>query len=342
MTIPTRSSGPSGIEISALGLGSWSTWNRADIDTVVETVRLALDAGVNFFDLGIYGADLGTPDPDATEMRFAEALRRLGVRRDDWVFAAKGWLPDPHRPGIAPLAPQLDALLRRQGTDHADILVLGDLMEPREDYSDFLTQVAGILRAGKARAWAVNNWAAREVAAITDQARALGIQGPDYAQHKYGLVRRSVPEGPEYRDLHALTGVRIQASDTFEGGLLFGPRAGGTSRYVGGDIGGVQSRIDAARPAMLRVAESLGTTLAALAIAVPLLSDVTANVLVGTRTPAQLRENLGAFDLLERHSAADIRAAAEPFWFDREVVSSDSGWGTRPDDDPATYVVRER
>lgn len=342
MTIPTRVSGPSGIEISALGLGSWSTWNRADLDTVVETISLALDAGISFFDLGIYGAGLDTPDPDATEMRFAEAVRRIGVARDRWVFAAKGWLPEPRRPEVAPLARQLDALLQRQHTDHADILVLGDLMVARDDYSDFLTQVADLLRAGKVRAWAVNNWSAGEVAAITEQAQAMGIQGPDYAQHKYGLVRRAIPEGPQFRELCERTGVRVQASDTFEGGLLFGPRTAGTSRYIGGDIGGVQAKVLANRQAMIDAAAALGATPAQLSIAVPLLSPHTANVLVGSRTPEQTRENLGAFDLLERHSAADILAAAEPFWFDRDVVSPGAGWGASRDDDPATDVVLER
>lgn len=45
MTIPTRGSGPTGVQVSELGLGSWNTWNRADFDTVVETLRLAFEAG---------------------------------------------------------------------------------------------------------------------------------------------------------------------------------------------------------------------------------------------------------------------------------------------------------
>ncbi len=342
MTIPTRLSGPTGIAVSAIGLGSWNTWNRAELDDVVDTLRLALDAGVTFFDVGIYGTDLDTPSENGTEMRFAAAFARLGVRRQDWVFAAKGWLPEPRRPEIAPLMGQLDALLTRQNTDHADFLVLGDLMVAPDDYTDILEQVAAVLTAGKARAWAVNNWAASEVAEIARQAVGMGVQAPDYAQHKYGLTRRSVPEGAPYRSLCDATGMKIQASDVFEGGLLFGARTTGTTRYIGGDIGGTQHAIMQNVDAIREAAASLGATAAQLSLAIPLLNPHTANVLIGSRTAAQTRDNLGVFDLLERHSAAEIRAAAEPFWFDRDVVSPDAAWGTTRDDDPASYFVLER
>ncbi|MEQ6897525.1 aldo/keto reductase [Microbacterium sp. KR10-403] len=341
MTIPTRTTGPTGITVSELALGSWNTWDRAAYDTVVQTLRAAMDAGVTTFDVGIYGPHLDDPDPDATEMVFARAMAQLKPRREDIRLAVKAWLPQP---GIdAPtFARQLDAMLERQHTDYADVLVLGDLMAPRDDYSAFLVQLAPLLLSGRTRAWAVNNWSAAEVAEITGQAGAAGIAGPDYAQLKYGLTRRSIAEGAPYRELHEAIGVRVQASDVFEGGLIFGPRTDGTARMIGGDIGGTQARITAGVAQIREAAASLHTTVAALAVAVPLLNPITANVLVGARTPAQLRDALAAFTLLQEHAAEEIRAVADAFWFDRDTVAADASWGTRPDDDPATYVVQER
>ena len=215
-------------------------------------------------------------------------------------------------------------------------------MNPTNDYAPFLDQVAAILHAGKARAWAVNNWSADEVRELTAQALAAGIPGPDFAQLKYGLVRRSVAEGDPYRRLNEDLGVKIQASDTFEGGLTFGPRTDGTPRMIGGNIGGIHDQILARTGAIEAAAKSLGTTPAQLAIAVPLLNPATANVLVGARTPGQLRDNLGAFDPVARHSADDILAVAGEFWFDAAVVSPDASWGTTLDDDAASYVVEQR
>lgn len=342
--VPTRDLGPSGIRVPVLGLGSWGTWDRADEDTVEATLRLALDAGLTYFDVGIYGDHRQEPVPGSTDMVFARVLRRLGIPRDEYTLAAKGWLPSVAPLADADLGGQLDAFLQRQRTDHADVLVLGDLMTATGDYGALLEQVGALLRSGKARTWAVNNWAAREVEELARQAEARGIPVPDAAQLKYGLTRRSVAEGEPFRRLCDERGVRVQASEPFEGGLVFGARRGDDhgGRLIGGDIGGTHERIRQAASRMADAAAGLGATVAQLALAVPLLNESTATVLFGSRTPEQLRDALGVLDLLERCDADSIRAAAEPFWFDREVVSPDASWGTRVDDDPSTYVVQRR
>ena len=90
------------------------------------------------------------------------------------------------------------------------------------------------------------------------------------------------------------------------------------------------------------VAADLGGTAAQLAIAVPLCNPQVSSVLVGARTREQVLDNIGAFDLIERVGVAGIRDAAHSFWFDKGVVDPASSWGTKPDDDPGTYVVSER
>lgn len=131
-------------------------------------------------------------------------------------------------------------MLSRQCTDYVDVLVLGDLMTATEDYTPLLEQIAPLLSAGKTRGWAVNNWSAAEVASLVRQAQRCGVPGPEFAQLKYGLARRSVAEGEPYRTLCEQEGVRIQASEPFEGGLIFGPRAdhGQPGRLIGDVCGG--------------------------------------------------------------------------------------------------------
>lgn len=338
--IPTRSSGPSGIQVSELSLGSWHTWSRATDEEVMETVRIAIEAGVTLFDIGIYG-DLNAPKPTSTDVTFARAVQALGLSRDSYQLAVKAFLPDPHRK-VGGITEQIDDLLRRHGTDHAEFIVLGDLMFDPENFVSILEEVKRCIDAGKARAWATNNWSAADMIRVTEDAASIGLQAPDYVQHKYGITRRSVPEGAPYAELCERTGLTIQASDTFEGGLIFGPRTDGTARKIGGDIGGTQAQIVASVDRLRDVAAELGGTVAQLAIAFPLTNPHTSNVLIGSRTPEQTRENIGAFDLLRRHSAETIREAVADFWFDRDVVSADSSWGTRPGDDVDTYVVEER
>lgn len=120
------------------------------------------------------------------------------------------------------------------------------------------------------------------------------------------------------------------------------PRTRATTRWIGGDIGGTHTRIRASVDRISEVAASLGATTAQLSIALPLTYPRTCNVLVGSRTPEQVRDNLGAFELLRRHGAEEIREAAAEFWFDKDVVSPDASWGATRHDDPAGYVVLER
>lgn len=338
--VETRTSGPSGLEVSTIALGSWNTWDRATLAEVVETVDLATSAGVTLFDIGIYGYSLEHPSENDTDIKLARAMQELGLARDRYQIAAKGWLPETLGRTVPPLAPQLDAILERHGTDHAEFLVLGDVMTRPESYLPALEQVQELIDAGKVRGWCVNNWSAAEIAQATAEAATIGLQAPDFAQLKYGLTRRSIPEGAPMRELCERQGLTIQASDAFEGGLIFGDS--GSTRIIGGDIGGTHARIRENVAAMRDAAASLGATVAQLAIAVPLLNPHTSNVLIGSRTPAQTADNLGALSLLKRHSRDEILAASDPFWFDRGVVSPDASWGTSLDDDPASYVVRDR
>lgn len=338
--VPTRISGPSGLEVSSLALGSWNTWDRASLTEVIETIDLAVSSGATLFDIGIYGYALEHPSDSDTDIVLARAMRELGLARDQYQIAAKGWLPETLGRPVQPLATQLDAILQRHGTDHAEFLVLGDVMLTPETYLPTLEQIKDLITSGRARGWCVNNWSAAEIARATAEATSIGLQAPDYAQLKYGLTRRTIPEGAPMLNLCRSQNLTVQASDTFEGGLIFGST--GSTRTIGGDIGGTHSRIRASVAAMREAAASLGATVAQLAIAVPLLNPYTSNVLIGSRTLAQTTENLGAFDLLARHSSEEILAAAAPFWFDADVISPDASWGTTLSDDPASYVVRDR
>lgn len=337
-SVTTRASGPSGETVSTLALGSWHTWDRADFDEVVRTLRIAVDAGVALFDVGIYNADPDAPSEGATDIIFANAVKVAGIARDQYKLAVKAWLPVPAS-APAGLTRQVEVILARQGADHAEYLVLGDLMTDIDDFSHLLDEIASLIQSGKIAHWCVNNWSAEQVARVREQALERGVPSLEYVQHKYGFTRRSVPEGEPFTRLCEQTGITIQASDTFEGGLIFDTE---TSRMIGGDIGGTQRRIRESRARFKEAAESLGASVAALAVAFPLTHPHTSSALIGSRTPEQTLDNLGAFALLERYSASDIRAACEEFWFDRDTVDPAAGWGTRPGDDPAGYVPETR
>ncbi|GAA3697301.1 aldo/keto reductase [Arthrobacter ginkgonis] len=312
-TVPQRPLGDSGLDVSALSLGSWHTYDRMDFRDAVEMVRVAHGSGINLFDVGVYSVP-GDQPPVFTDVLFSAIVRAAGLRRDDYLVSSKLWLegygPDGFRP-------QLANALFRIGCDHADLVVLGDLRRDDLHLRDLVLDLAGLHREGLIRAWGVNNWSAPNIQRLIDIAAEEGVAGPRFAQLKYSVSRRSIPDGEPFARLFA-QGFAMQASDVMEGGILAGNLA--PSREVGRDPGSIRERIVAAAQGVADLARSLDATPAQLLIAFTLTHAHTATTLFGSSRIAQLRENLGAIDLLVRIGAEELRALAAPFWADRDAV----------------------
>lgn len=311
--IPTRPLGDSGLEASVLSLGSWHTYDRMDFADAVEMVAFAVEHGVNLFDVGVYGIR-GTQPPVFTDVLFSAIVRAAGLPRESYLLSEKLWLEGF---GDGGFRPQLEHALFRVGSDYADLVVLGDLRRDDLELRDLVLDLAGLAEAGLIRAWGVNNWSASNIQALIDIAAAEGVPGPQVAQLKYSVARRSIPDGAPFARLWE-QGLSMQASDVMEGGILAGNVSPG--REVGRDPGAVRERIVADVPAFAAVAEELGTTPAQLAVAFTLTHPATATTLFGASRLEQVRANLDAVALLDRVGAAELRARVEPFWTDRDAV----------------------
>lgn len=312
MTIPRRRIGATGPEVSVLSLGSWHTYDRMDFHTGVELLRRAVAAGIDLFDVGVYGfGDVHV----FTDVLFGRMIESAGVARDAYVLSEKLWLED--WPGRS-LGDQLDRALDRVGTGYADFAVLGDIRTDDLDLRALVTELAELVRDGRLRAWGVNNWSVQALRSAYDFAVAESLSRPQLAQLKYGLCRRSIADGEPFRRLFAETGVTLQASDVFEGGILAGKVA--TDRMIGRDPGGIRERIRAAAAGATEIAHGLDATPAQLTIAFCLTHPALTTVLFGVSTIAQLEENIAALDLLNRHGDI-IRDLVGGLWLDRDVVS---------------------
>jgi aryl-alcohol dehydrogenase-like predicted oxidoreductase len=311
--IPTRPIGTSGLETGILSLGSWHTYDRMDFSDAVELVATAVDHGVNLFDVGVYGLP-GAQPPVFTDVLFSAIVRAAGLPRSGFLLSEKLWLEGYGEGGFRP---QLEHALFRVGCDYADLVILGDLRRDDLDLHDLVLDLAGLTEAGLIRAWGVNNWSAANIRSLLDIAAAEGVPGPQVAQLKYSVARRSIPDGAPFARLWE-QGLAMQASDVMEGGILAGNAAPG--REVGRDPGAIRERIVASLPAFVRLAEELDATPAQLAVAFTLTHPATATTLFGATRLEQLHANLAAVAVVERVGAETIRARVEPFWADRAVV----------------------
>ncbi|MFD4960697.1 aldo/keto reductase [Microbacterium sp. NPDC058389] len=310
--IARRRIGASDLETGIFSLGSWHTYDRMDFGDAVAMVRAAVDAGVNLFDVGVYSFP-GLP-PVFTDVLFSAIVRAAGLRRDEWMLSSKLWLEGYGADGFRP---QLENALFRVGEEHADLVVLGDLRDSAVDLRTFVLDLAGLAEAGLIRAWGVNNWSATTVQRLIDIAAEEGVPGPQLAQLKYSVSRRSIPDGEPFARIWQ-QGVSLQASDSLEGGILAGKTS--PTRQVGRDPGDIREAIVASVPAFTEVAEALATTPAQLGLAFTLTHPAVATTLFGATSLAQLNANLAAADLVERVGAARIRELVDPFWADRDHV----------------------
>src|SRR2546429_8542135 len=80
-----RPLGSSGMDVSALSLGSWRTFERLPAETGIAIMRAARDEGINFFDDARYNDETGkAPIPTGySEVLFGELFRGSGARRGE-------------------------------------------------------------------------------------------------------------------------------------------------------------------------------------------------------------------------------------------------------------------
>jgi aryl-alcohol dehydrogenase-like predicted oxidoreductase len=293
------------IEVPVLSLGSWNTWDRVDFQEAVVMIDRAAELGCAFFDVAHY--DMGPhAENSRTDLIFGRAVREAGLKREDWLYCGKLWLWEYPAKGFAQ---QLTRALDRVGTDRADMVVVGDYFN-NIDIERVVDDVAEQIDAGRFATWGVNNWPYGDVKAAIDIANRRGLEPPRFAQLKYSLARRSMAEN--YRPLFDSGELTLQASDVFEGGVLVGNLQPG--RKIGADVGGIRKQIVAAWPRVERLANELGASPAQLGIAFCLANPHTANVLMGVSRLAQLNENAGALEIIERvPDTADL-------WLDKEEM----------------------
>ncbi|HEY2218983.1 MAG TPA: aldo/keto reductase, partial [Gaiellaceae bacterium] len=182
-----RRLGDSGLQVSEICLGTWTTFGESVADDAAVTiVDAAFDVGINFFDTAnVYGVPAG---------RSEEALGRAlaGRPRDTFVVATKvcGQMPNGDR-GLsrAQVLKQIDESLRRLQLDYVDLYQCHRYDEdvPLEESLGALTEVVD---AGKARFIGVSNWNGEQIRRAVALARKHSFAKIVSSQPQYSLLHR--------------------------------------------------------------------------------------------------------------------------------------------------------
>jgi aryl-alcohol dehydrogenase-like predicted oxidoreductase len=319
--LKSRPLGSAGLDVSAMSLGSWRTYERLPAETGVAVLRAAWDEGINFFDDARYDDETHAAPMRTgySEVVFGRLFRSAGVPRDQAVVANKLWWEFwPEQSAAA----ELDASLQRMEFDHVDLIYAN---EPPEGLAvpEMVAVVGGLLDAGKARAWGMVNWCADRAAQAVEAAATQGLAPPCAIQLPYSLVRRAWAEDPVMAGALQASGAGMIASFCLAGGVLTGKYRPGAAGAGGAGAGRAAGTLDdprvtpavAAAEDLAALAARLDTTPAALALAFPFTNPAVASVLFGATSADQVRANCAAVSLLARLSpdeAAGLRRVGLP------------------------------
>ncbi len=177
-----RPLGDSGLEVSAIALGTWAaggtveTWGHVDDRESVATIHQAIDCGINLIDTApIYG--LGH-----AEEIVGKAIRG---RRDDVILATKCGLLFPRSKDEWPprsLSPQrivaeCEKSLRRLRTDVIDLYQC-HWPDPEVPIRETMEALAHLRDQGKIRAIGVSNFSCEQIALAREFGPLHAVQPP--------------------------------------------------------------------------------------------------------------------------------------------------------------------
>lgn len=314
-----RKLGDSDLEVSEISLGSWLTYGvGVEADKARACLDEAFGEGINFIDTAnVYGRG-------AAESFLGDALR--GRSRDSYVLATKLFFPMSERDrglSAAQVEKQLDASLKRLGTDHVDLYQCHryDWETPLEETMQALTRA---VESGKARYIGFSEWPAERIEAAIAM---VGVAKFVSSQPQYSLVWRA-PED-EVIPLCAANGISQIVWSPLGQGVLSGKYDPDSppppdSRAASQEMGGFMERL--LQPDLLRAVQDLkpvaaeaGLTLPQFALAWVLREPSVASAITGASRPEQVRENAAASgavvetQLFERAEAIiDEALAREP------------------------------
>lgn len=292
-----RQLGQTGIQVSGIAMGCWAfgggrVWgDQKDADSIA-AVHAALDVGITFFDTAEgYGGG-------KSEEVLGEAL---AGRRSEAIVATKISRSHMRRQQVLEAC---EASLRRLGTDYIDLY---QLHWPNWDvpFQETVSALEELLQQGKIRAIGVSNFGVRDLTDLT------AICRPETNQLPYSLLWRAIEYGILDNCIEA--GSRILCYSPLSQGLLTGkwrtadevPQGRNSTRYYSKDRGtgrhgeeGQEELVFSSLDSIRDICTEIGQPMADVAIAWLLQRPAVTSVLVGMRNVDQIRQNVGAAELV--------------------------------------------
>ena len=321
MSLPTRTLGRSGLEITTVGFGAWATggggwsfgWGPQDDEASIAAIKHALSHGVNWIDTAaVYG--LGH-----SEEVVGRAVRALPAKDRPLVFTKCGLIWDETQPMVQSkrvlrpesIRKECEASLKRLGLERIDLYQFHWPDETGTPVEDSWGEMVRLAEAGKVRAIGVSNFNR----ALLERCEA--VRHVDSLQPPFSPVRREVAAAEI--PWCAAHGTGVINYSPMQSGLL-------TERFSEARLASLAEddwrrrapefqqpklgRNLALRDALRPIAEKHKVSVGAVAIAWTLAFPGVSGAIVGARSPEQVDGWLPAAALELDKSDLDTIAAA--------------------------------
>jgi voltage-dependent potassium channel beta subunit len=303
-----RNLGKSGLRVSELSFGSWITFgNQIKSDVSKELMKLAYDAGINFFDNAEVYAE------GQSEIVMGRLLKEFGWRRDSYILSSKAFFgiwglkeSKPTQKGntMKHLTDACNQALERLQTEYLDLFFCHrpDKGTPIEET---VWAMHKLVMQGKILYWGTSEWSGVEIMEAHMIARQHHLIPPTMEQPQYNMFHREKVEA-EFSRIYDHVGLGTTIWSPLASGLLTGKYNEGIPKDARlsldemswlKDRNLVEENLTKVKK-LGEMASNLGISLALLAIAWCLKNPNVSTAILGASKVSQLKENLKAPEAL--------------------------------------------
>jgi aryl-alcohol dehydrogenase-like predicted oxidoreductase len=281
------------------GAGFWRAIGAVDQTGSTALVGRAIEAGVNFIDTAnVYSEG-------QSEIQLGQALRDLGVKREDIIVATKvrsRMGPGPNAVGLSRghIMDQIAASLKRLGLDHVDLYQIHGF-DPVTPLEETLRALDDCVSRGLVRTIGCSNLAAWQIMKALGISDRRGWARFETVQAYYSIAGRELER--EILPLVEDQGLGVMVWSPLAGGFLSGKfrrdsRGDNESRRTVFDFPPVdKERAYDIIDVLAAVAKAHGVSVARVALAWLLQRKGVMSIIVGAKSIEQLDDNLAAADL---------------------------------------------
>jgi aryl-alcohol dehydrogenase-like predicted oxidoreductase len=298
--------GNTGLKVSELclgtmtfgGRGMWTAIGALPQDQVNELVKISVDSGINFIDTAnVYSEGL-------SEKMTGQAIRNLGLKRDDLVIATKvrGQMGEGvNDSGLTRkhILQQADESLQRLNMDYIDLYQIHGF-DPLTPMEETLEALDSLVKSGKVRYIGCSNLAAWQIM------KAQGISAQNHLSKFVSLQAYYTLAGRELeREIVPLLldqNIGLMVWSPLAGGFLSGKYGRNKETKEGRRVEYDFPPVDKEKAfdiveVMEKIAADKNVSVAQIALAWLLHQRAVSAVIIGAKKPAQLEDNLNSVEV---------------------------------------------